>query len=515
MRTRFQFITWFASLIFCALIASGMAVSAQSFSGETTRPNVIIFLADDLGYGDLACFGHPVIQTPNLDRFAKQGVRMTDMHSGGTVCSPSRYSLLTGRNGYRGGYYNIAGFFGTTLQRKEVSIAKLLKAMGYETAFFGKWHLSRLEKSEEVSVNEMGFDYSFATSVNSFEGPRNPEKFIRNGVAVGKLEGWYDEIIAKEASDWIANVRDKTKPFFVVVSTHSPHTPIDPPAKYLQRYQKIKSSETNIHHGGVARPERDISAYREQYYGTVTHLDDIFGQFMKFLDDKKLTNNTLVAFTSDNGPEYPVTLQESGGQWEDPLRDRCFGTPGELRGLKRFVYEGGHRVPGIIRWPGRIPAGSVSDKLFNGTDFLPTICKIAGAAIPEDVTIDGTDALNAFLNKDYHREFPAMWFFMLGGGVSSLPGMAEMAMRHGDYVLIGKVEGRKAFNETYAPRKYIAVDWIKTAVPTTFELYNIKEDPRQERDLAKEEFDTLMRLIPIMQQSWLNIREEGPWWGRE
>ncbi len=502
-------------LTICALIAVNTAVSAQSFLPAPSRPNVIIFLADDLGYGDLGSFGHPTIQTPHLDRFAEQGVRMTDMHSGGTVCSPSRYSILTGRNGYRGGYYNIAGFFGTTLRRSEVTLAKLLKSAGYETAFFGKWHLSKLESRDEVSVNEMGFDYSFATSVNSFEGPRNPEKFLRNGVSVGRLEGWYDEVITNEASNWISNERDKTKPFFIIVSTHSPHTPIDPPTQYLKRYRKQKDNVHDIQYGGVARPDHDISQYQEQYYATVTQLDEIFGKFMKFLDEGKLTGQTLVAFTSDNGPEYPVTLQESGGQWEDASRDKCFGTPGELRGMKRFVYEGGHRVPGIVRWPGHIPAGSVSDRFFNGTDFLPTICKIAGASVPADIKIDGTNAFGALVNKDYSRDFPAMWFFMLGGGASSLPGMAEMAMRDGDYVLIGKMEGRKEFSEAYAPRKFLAVDWIKTAMPTSFELYNIYRDPRQEKDLAEAEFDTLMRLIPKMQASWLDIREEGPWWGRE
>ena len=505
-------------LVIGLLLAGCGGMNAQSGNGAPPRPNVIIFLADDLGYGDLASYGHPVIQTPNLDAFAKQGVRMTDMHSAATVCSPSRASILTGRNGYRSGYYNIAGFFGTTLQRDEVTVAQLLQDAGYETAFFGKWHLSRLEAKDEVNVNEMGFDYSFATSVNAFKtGPRNPTMFRRNNIPVGEVEGWYEDIITKEAADWIANIRNKEKPFFMIIATHGPHTPIDPPEKYSRLYEgkNTAMAAQNINYGGVGRPDNDISRYRKEYYGTVTQLDDTFGRFMKFLDDRNLNDNTMVAFTSDNGPEYPVTVEESGGEWEDPIRDKCFGTPGSLRGMKRFAYEGGHRVPGIVRWPGKIPAGTVSDRLFNGTDFLPTICRLAGAAIPQDRAIDGTDAFNAFLNKNYSRPIPALWFFLLDSGPHQRPGMAEMAMRKGDYVLIGNLSPDKGeFMQQHKKHKTLAVDWLKTAVPTKFELYNIRQDVEQQNDLAQQEYDTLMTLIPMMQAAWLDIRDDGPWWGR-
>ncbi len=188
---------------------------SQKADENFSRPHVIIFLTDDLGYGDLASYGNPIIKTPNLDQFALEGVRMTDMHSAATVCSPSRASILTGRNAFRSGFYSIAGFFGATLQKDEITLPQLLKEVGYETAFFGKWHLSRLESSAEVSVNEMGFDYSLATSVNAFNtGPKNPDKFIRNGQPVGTLEGWYVNIVSNEAAYWIATKRDDEKPFF-------------------------------------------------------------------------------------------------------------------------------------------------------------------------------------------------------------------------------------------------------------------------------------------------------------
>jgi arylsulfatase A len=503
----------FFLLIYLMVLANGSVLSG---SLPTSTPNIVIFLVDDLGYGDLGCYGHPVIKTPNLDHFAKEGVRMTDMHSAATVCSPSRAALLTGRNPYRSGFYNITGFFGATLNKDEKTLPQMLKQIGYETAFFGKWHLSRLESAEEVGVNDMGFDYSLATSVNAFNtGPRNPDKFIKNGDPIGEMEGWYIDIISKEAMEWVSHKRDNGKPFFMIVSSHEPHTPIDPPGEFKDIYIGLSNDDLlpNIGYGGVKRPDHVNEENVREYYGTVSQLDASFGKFLEFLDKQGLKENTLVIFTSDNGPEYPVTLDESNGEWEDPLRDKCFGSPGELRGMKRFPYEGGHRVPGIIRWPGHIPAGTVSDKLFNGTDFLPTLCSLAGAPLPEDRDLDGTNALNAFLGEDYERDVPAIWFFLLNS--SHMPGMAQMAMRDGDYVLVGKLmPSRKNFTAAVGDKPLSAVDWLKTAVPANFELYNVKNDRKQHVDLALVEHTTFIHLIPKMQRLWLDIRDEGPWWGR-
>ena len=487
----------------------GLAVIASSCS-ETNgikkpyKPNIVIFLADDLGYGDLACYGNPIIKTPNIDRLASQGVMLTDCHSGGTVSSPSRAALLTGKNPYRSGFYYIQGAWGSHLQEEEITIAEMLKTAGYETCFVGKWHLSRLEKNrvDEPGPGDQGFDHWFATTVNAFDGPKDTKKFIRNGVPVGQVDGWYCDVIVKEAVDWLNNIRDKSKPFLLIVSSHEPHTPIEPPEKYMAMYDndEVNRLESNIKYGGEDRSIRDVSAFKKEYYGTVTQLDNAFGNLLNSIDNTGLKDNTMVIFTSDNGPEAPVTLSESRGEWDDPIRDKCFGTPGDLRGMKRFVYEGGHRVPGIIRMPGYIPAGSVSDKLINGTDFFPILCNLAGVDIPDDRIIDGTDAYPGFLNRNFDRDIQAIWMFPTHEDTYFR--MPNLSMRIGNYTLVGSFPDK--------PDSLNLLKWMKTSVPENFELYDLSVDIEQSIDFSEEKPNILQEMIFEMTRLWLEIRDEGP-----
>jgi arylsulfatase A len=464
--------------------------------------NIVIFLADDLGYGDLACYGNPIIKSPNIDRFSTQGVLLTDCHSGGTVSSPSRAALLTGRNPYRSGFYYIQGG-NTYLSSDEVTIAEVLKTRGYETFFAGKWHLSTLEKNSrnEPGPGDQGFDYWMGTTHNPFEGPRNSKAFIRNGKPVGEVNGWYCDVVVDEASAWLREKRDTTKPFFLYLASHEPHTPFSPPEKYSEMYNnpKVDSLEKTIKYGGVGRPEKNISANKKEYYGTVSQLDNAFGRLVKTIDDLGLGDNTMIIFTSDNGPETPVTNEESQGKWDDPIREKCFGTPGIFRGMKRYPYEGGHRVPGIVRLPGVIPAGSRSDKLFNGTDFFPTICKMLDIPLPKNKTIDGTENFNAFLNKDIKRKNPVIWFYPHYGDTYSM--MPQMSMRQGNFVLIG-----------WLPVKPDSIDlnaWFFKSNPVKYELYNIIDDPGQGVDLAKKRPEIVSSLSIKMTKLWIEMRDEG------
>ena len=491
------------------ILISLASVSCNSKKKELPqdKPNIIIYLTDDLGYGDLGCYGNPIIKTPGIDKFASQGVLLTDLHSAGTVCSPSRAGLLTGKNPYRSGFYYLQGFAGTHLRDSETTIAELLKTGGYETAFMGKWHLSRLEKTNkepEPTPGDQGFDYWFASTHNAYKGPKNFRKFIRNGENVGEVNGWYCDVLTEEATDWLTNKRDKSKPFLLIVSTHEPHAPLAPPEEYSNMYDNatVDSLEQSISYGGVARPEYDISKNKKEYYGTVSQLDQAFDNLMKTVDNEQLTENTMVIFTSDNGPESPVNLEESKGEWEAPTRDNCFGTPGIFRGMKRFPYEGGHRVPGIVRYPTKIKAGTTSDEMVVATDFITTAAHLAQVEIPTDINFDGINALPAFLGQKIKREQPYLWLYP--NHEDAYFRMPHMAMRYNNYTLIGKFPDNA--------KGLTLMEWMKTSIPVTFELYNLENDPEQKIDLVTKAPKIVERLKPIMIKQWLNIRDEGPNW---
>lgn len=463
--------------------------------------NIVIFYTDDMGYGDLGCYGHPIVKTPNIDKFASEGVLLTDSHSAGTVCSPSRAALLTGRNPYRSGFFYIQSR-NTFLAQDEVTIPELLKTKGYETCFLGKWHLSELDKNIRVEPGpgEQGFDYWMGSTHNAFDGPENTDRFIRNDIPLGEVEGWYVDVIVDEAGNWLKEIRDNTKPFFLIVSTHEPHTPVLPPAEYSEMYNtaEVDSLEKTIQYGGVRRPERDISDNKKEYYGTITQIDDAFGRLLKIIDELGVADKTLIYFTSDNGPETPVTFEESLGQWEDPIRDHCFGTPGELKGMKRYPYEGGHRVPGIVRLPGVIPAGSESGKFFNQTDLLPTLATLLDIKLPEDLNIDGQANFDAFLNKETERRTPDIWFYPHYGDTQRIP---QMSMRSGQYTLIGWLPEK--------PESMDLNDWFFNNVPERFELYDIIKDPEQKYDLAGTKPEIVSSLSPVMERLFIEMRDEG------
>jgi arylsulfatase A-like enzyme len=480
----------------CFSLVALAAATGCSRPAEPKLPNYVIFLADDLGYGDLACYGNPVISTPNLDRFASQGVVLTDCHSAGTVCSPSRAALLTGRNPYRSGFSYIAGGK-SFLRDSEVTIAELLKQKGYQTGFFGKWHLSNLADTTKADPGEQGFDYWLATSVNAFEGPENPLRFIRNGKAEGKMTGWYCDILVRESLEWLDRI-DPKKPFLLVICTHEPHTPVAPPDSLAAPYRdaSLLTQIGKIRYGGVDRENKFELNRAADYYGTVTQLDNAFGSFVSGIDRMDGRENTLVFFTSDNGPEHPVNLEESRGEWSDSGRDQCYGTPGVFRGMKRYVYEGGHRVPGIARWPGMIPGGTVSAELFNGSDLFPVISRLSGLQVPGSLTLDGEPAFEAFLGKPVKREKPVLWIFPTHE--DTWYRMPHLSLRDGALSLIGWFPP-KAKDDKLIP-------WMERSVPERFELYDIVKDPGQTRNIADSLPDATSRLTGEMTSRWLGIR---------
>ena len=423
-------------------------------------PNVVLFLADDLGYGDLGCYGHPRIKTPNLDKFASQGVRLTQCYSASAVCSPSRSALLTGRTPHRNGVYTwIAENSEVHLRTSEVALPRLLRDAGYATAHVGKWHLNgKFNNPAQPQPSDHGYDHWMATQNNAAPSHKNPTNFVRNGTPVGPLSGYSAPLVVGEALDWLTNKRDKTRPFFLAVCTHEPHLPIETDPLFQKPYE-------------------DLTEDFRQHHGNVTQLDHAFGQLMKALDAQGLTDSTFVVFTSDNGPEG------------DGQRNRTRGSTGGLRGRKRSMYEGGIRVPGIARWPGRIPPGTTCDTPIIGSDFFPTILGLCGVKPPADRVIDGAD-VRVLLTGDaaaVDRPRPLYWRLNMAPPRENL----HMAFRDGDWKLLASQD----FSH--------------------LELYNLKADPHETTDLKDKEPERFLALRKRLEALNAEIEKEGPdWWRR-
>ena len=276
MRTNFGYLPAAMPLALYRALGNCLVVSllllwpgfAVGFDSPPLRPNILIILCDDLGYGDLSCFGHPHIRTPNLDRLAKEGVRFTDCYSAAPVCSPSRVGLLTGRNPNRAGIYDwIPRGHAMHLAADQRTIANLLRDAGYDTGLFGKWHCNGLfNNPQQPQPNDHGFDHWYATQNNAAPSHQNPTNFVRNGVNVGPQVGFSCQLVAQEASQWISNRSDPSKPFFGLVCFHEPHEPVASPPETVKRYTGVASN-----------------ADQAQYFANVENMDSAVGDLMKTL----------------------------------------------------------------------------------------------------------------------------------------------------------------------------------------------------------------------------------------
>jgi len=461
-------------LAFALCLLSGLQANAKS----DDRPNFLVILCDDLGYGDLACYGNRIIQTPHLDKLAGQGVRLTSCYAAAPVCSSSRAGLLTGRTPTRVGVYDwIPGGHPMHLQRSEITIASLLRESGYATAHVGKWHLNgRFNQPDQPQPGDHGFEHWFSTQNNASPTHENPTNFVRNGKKVGPQEGFSCQLVAGEAVRWLSEERDKNKPFFCFVCFHEPHEPINSPDSLVKQYPAAKKRGEAL------------------YYANVSNMDRAVGKLMATLDSLALDDNTLVFFTSDNGPE---TLNRYGGAW------RSHGSPGDLRGMKLHIYEAGIRVPGIVRWPGHTPIGEESDTPVSGVDLLPTLCEIAGIKPPTDRALDGTSVLGLFNDERPQRKAPLFWhyFTALGG--------AKVAMRDGDWKLVAHLQKNALRPKGERIGKY---DQIRRAKLGRMELYNLRNDLSEQHDLSQTETVRMERMIPTLRAKYQEVIAEGPLW---
>lgn len=295
---RLRSVEFFVAVLLSAvfsLFPSGDSLAAEATTAKTaSRPNFLVVLCDDLGYGDLNCYGNPKIISPNVDRFAREGLKLTSCYAAAANCSPARAGLMTGRTPYRMGIYNwIPELSPMHLQRREITIATILRQAGYATAHIGKWHLNgSLSFANQPQPSNHGFDYWFSTQNVALPTHHNPDNFVRNGKAVGELHGYSAELVADESIRWLTEKRDKSRPFFLFVCFHEPHEPIATDHRFTSLYPGT----------GPRSPFDPEVSGLAAHHGNITQMDDAFGRLMTELDRLKLRKNTLVLFTSDNGP---------------------------------------------------------------------------------------------------------------------------------------------------------------------------------------------------------------------
>jgi arylsulfatase A-like enzyme len=458
-------------------ISIGLLIASAALAQRPERPNFVYIMADDQGYGDLGVQGHPSLRTPNIDRMAREGVRLTDFYAQ-PFCGPSRAALMTGTYPARVSLaFNHIPRARTGIHPNEITLAEILKSRGYATAILGKWHLG---DAPEFLPTRHGFDYWFGLPYSNDMWPYHPKIVEREGEdermkaarARARYTGyaqsdqtypvdWFpplplmrsEEIVelnpkqelltqtyTDEAIGFIRDHRDE--PFFVYLAHTMPHVPLYPSRRWQGK------------------------SLRGRYGDVVEELDANVGRLLKALEEMGLDERTLVVFTSDNGP------------WIEYGFDA--GSAGPLRGSKGTNWEGGVRVPFIARWPGRIPAGLVTSGIAANLDILPTLAKLAGGEPPGDRTIDGRDIWG--LLSEPGAESPRDGIFYFAGGMKY---KAEDGPPKNDPTLEAVRSGKwKLFVQTVGEKREIEPG----------ALYNLLEDPSERVDMAAKAPEVVERL---------------------
>lgn len=422
------------------------------------KPNIIYIMCDDAGFGDFSCYGQKLFETPNIDKLATEGMKFSQHYSGSTVCAPSRCSLMTG---YHTGHCFVRG-------NKEVrpvgqhpipdatlTVAEILKKAGYTTGAFGKWGLG--SPGSEGDPVHQGFDRFYGYNCQRNAHTYYPRWLFDNLKRV-ELDGktYSHDLIMEQGLNWIR--ANKDKPFFCYLPVTIPHAAMHVPEKYVAPFRKKFSDyENTIGKYSGPQVKNPVAAFA----GMMVKLDEDVGRLMSLLKDLGIDENTLVLFTSDNGPH------KEGGH-----KPEVFDSNGPLSGLKRSLTEGGIRVPLIARWPGRIKPGSTSDHISAFWDFLPTACAVAGVQAPGG--IDGISFLPALTGQGTQGQHAYLyWEFYEQGG--------KRAVRMGKW----KAIQRNLHKSGHSPVL----------------LYNLEKDLGETRDLAKDHPEVLDRMRKIFDEA--------------
>ena len=493
-----------ARILLFAFLLSGFLPNAVppaahgSEASVTSPPNVVLIFADDVGYGDVGCYGATKVKTPNIDRLATEGRRFTDAHSASAVCTPSRYALMTGEYPFRKNLWNPVFLkTGLLIDPGRLTLASLMKDAGYATACLGKWHLgfgrSKPDWNGQLKPGplELGFDYYFGVPVvNSHPpfvyvenhgvvglvpddplvfGKKAQTRVFPEKMGIDQIGGaaaahalYDDELVGtrltEKAVNWIAD--HKTQPFFLYLAT------------------------TNIHHPFTPHPRFKGSSECGRYGDFIHELDWIVGEVLQALAEHDLADNTLVIFTSDNGG-----MLNQGGQdaWKAGHR-----LNGPLLGFKFDAWEGGHRIPMIARWPGRIPAGTVSDQLICNVDMLATFAALVGRGLGETDAVDSFNMLPALTGSPENAIRDHL--------VLSPQKSSHIALRKGQWIYIGAqggggfsarqigahgLGGPAAFQLTGQVNSDIENARLKPDAPET-QLYDLESDPFEKQNVIRQ-----------------------------
>ncbi|MCK5730215.1 MAG: arylsulfatase [Draconibacterium sp.] len=444
-------------------------ISCQSKNEIAQKPNIIYILADDLGYGDLSFQGQTKFQTPNIDQLAEDGITFTQHYAGSTVCSPSRSVLLTGQHtGHTPIRGNKGNKFGNwPIPAESLTVAEILQQNGYVTGAFGKWGLGA--PGSEGDPNNQGFDEFFGYNHQTLAHNYYPAYLNHNQDTVwlkdneGTGEGIYAPIpIHEHAIKFI--VENKDKPFFMYYPSVIPHAELFAPEEYMAKYRGKFLPEKEYKGADEGAPRYKIGGYGSQpeshaaFAAMVNLLDDQVGEIVAKLKELGIDDNTIIMFSSDNGPHM------EGGADPD-----YFDSNSIYKGYKRDLYEGGIRVPMIVKWPGKIEAASKSNHISAFWDILPTITDLIDAPTPEN--IDGISFLPSLLgDKEQKQHDYLYWEFHERSG--------RRALRKGDWKLV-------QYN-------------VLTPEKTSTELYNLANDEGEEKDVASNNPDIVKELEALM-----------------
>lgn len=437
-------------LSFFALVALSVILLAWVAPGAAaTRPNVILVMTDDQGYGDLSFTGNPILKTPHIDAFARQSIRFTDFHVSPT-CSPTRCALMTGRHEFRSGVTHTI-FERERMSLKAVTIAQVLKSAGYTTGIFGKWHLGDEDAYqpgrrgfEEVFIHGAGgIGQTYKGSCGDAPGNTYFDPAIRHNGRFEKTKGYCTDVFFAQALKWMEAKRKEPKPFFAYITPNAPHAPLHCPEEYAKLYWgKV---DTNV----------------AKFFGMIQNIDDNFGRLLDKLDEWGIARDTLAIFMTDNGGTAGVKVFNAG-----------------MRGEKVTPYEGGTRVPSFWRWPARFRGDQDCPALTAHIDIFPTLAQIAGAEVPEQVKLDGRTLVPLLENPQ--SDWPDRYLFTHVGrwekGKAQEAKLGQCAVRNTRYHLVKNSE-----------------------------LYDVKADRGERHNILDEQPEMVAKMRQAYEQWWNEV----------